>query len=232
MKLFLLITFLSLSFALPVISLFKYKSDKKIVSLFFGIVVYTLTTIGVSAVSLASGMTDYDTLGKKIVYVVLLAAVLTAVIALLSKLLKNVFNKEHAPSVYAGFSFVNLFIYNMNAYGILVTTGLFMDTGRLEATYGQETAAQLIAYYNAVSIPSILLLILELGLIYLILSIAFEKVISQHDSIKDYAMFFVSVLVLYMIQFTLAGNAVIAFICYAVELALLLGEDKLVKKGK
>ena len=214
------------------IALFRYRSDKKIVGLFFGIVIYALTTALISFFAQAWKVTQYVTVTERIAYITLLSIILALVLFGVSKTAKSVFTKQNAPAIYAGYGFVNTFIYNMSSYGLLFLVGFFKGSDKLEQMYGNDYAAQLRDYFDSISNVDAVALILELLLTFYILYKLFTDYISGEKGLRDLLRFFLLTMSMYLIQF-LSPNALVAFACYGLEALFVSGSLKLLgKNGK
>ncbi|MBQ2655125.1 MAG: hypothetical protein IJF95_00665 [Erysipelotrichaceae bacterium] len=223
MKLLLLVLFLIMSFTLPALSLFAHKSDKKVVLLFFGMIIYLLATVLVSFFSQAYHIVEYVSVSDKLQYVFILSLMLSLAIFIVSKATKNICIGDNGSAIYAGYSFLNVFVYNMSSYGLLILVGLFRSTGKLVQMYGSEYATQLTAYYDGISVVSILALIAELLLTFYILYRLFCRFIAGDKKASDLLSFFVFTMLMYMIQF-LCSNTIFALALYATEAAIVSGK--------
>lgn len=190
MKLFLLIIFLALSFALPMYYITVNRQENMLIKILSGIAIYVLSTILMNFCCKAIGYEDINQIPDIKYYVALLSLIMTFVIFVFSRF-KNLYNdKKTATLIYCGFAFVNFFINNMNSYMNLLYIGMNNSIEKLSKRYPSEIAQGLLDYYNKINTIDILLLSIELIVVFYITKILFEKVINKDLKILNYLFFY------------------------------------------
>lgn len=213
MKLFLLIIFLALSFALPMYYITVNRQENMLIKILSGIAIYVLSTILMNFCCKAIGYEDINQIPDIKYYVALLSLIMTFVIFVFSRF-KNLYNdKKTATLIYCGFAFVNFFINNMNSYMNLLYIGMNNSIEKLSKRYPSEIAQGLLDYYNKINTIDILLLSIELIVVFYITKILFEKVINKDLKILNYLFFMIGIFVLYNIQYSI-NSVEISFMLY------------------
>ena len=208
MKLFLLIIFLALSFALPMCYITVNRQENMLIKILSGIAIYVLSTILMNFCCKAIGYEDINQIPDIKYYVALLSLIMTFVIFVFSRF-KNLYNdKKTATLIYCGFAFVNFFINNMNSYMNLLYIGMNNSIEKLSKRYPSEIAQGLLDYYNKINTIDILLLSIELIVVFYITKILFEKVINKDLKILNYLFFMIGIFLLYNIQYSINSVAI------------------------
>ena len=221
MKLFLLIIFLALSFALPMYYIIVNRQENMLIKILSGIGIYVLSTILMNFCCKAIGYEDINQIPDIKYYVALLSLIMTFVIFVFSRF-KNLYNdKKTATLIYCGFAFVNYFINNMNSYMNLLYIGMNNSIEKLSKRYPSEIAQGLLDYYNKINKIDILLLSIELIVVFYITKMLFEKVINKDFKILNYLFFMIGIFVLYNIQYSI-NSVAIYFMLYFLLFGLLV----------
>ncbi|WP_294561263.1 hypothetical protein [uncultured Traorella sp.] len=217
MKLILLIIFLILSLVLPLVVAFEHKRRGMIMAMALGVLIYVLSTALTNFTAQAIGLESLNLAEDRETYVVMVTLSLTIVIVLFS-LSKKIFGDEHrANLIYSGFSLVNTFLYNMNAYSFLVFVAIHNSAEKLSAYYPMETVNELLNYYQEISSSDILLLIIEMICSFFIMKSLFCMLCRNKVQIADYLIFIVGIFIFFYSQYCIQ-NKVLVFGIYIVLL--------------
>lgn len=213
MKIFLLIGFLALSFALPVYYILVNRQENMLTKIITGIAIYVLSTILMNFCCKTIGYENFKQIPNVKYYVALISLTMTLVIFIFSRFKSLYQDKKTATLIYCGFAFVNFFVNNMNSYMNLLYIGMNNSIEKLSKRYPYEIAQGLLDYYNKINSVDILLLCIELIVVFYILKLLFEKVINKELKTYNYLFFMIGIFVLYNIQYGI-NNVVISFVIY------------------
>lgn len=231
MKLLLIIVFLILSLLLPLLLILTNKREKMIQKVMIGLLIYLCATILVNFCCKAIGLSELNTAKNKETYVALLTICITLVLALLS-LSKGFYDDIKASNlIYGGFGLANYFIYNMNAYSILLRIGMNNTVEKLSKFYPVETANELITYYNNIKIVDIILLIVELVIVFIAFKELFNLITQKNRSLINYLIVIVGLFCIYSIQY-MFENVALSFTCYFIIALILVYKNKRIWKTK
>ena len=231
MKLILIIIFLILSLVLPLSLILTNKKEKMVQKVLLGFLIYVCATVLVNFCCKAIGLSELDTIENKQTYVALMTISITTVLALFS-IPKSVYNdKKTSNLIYGGFGLANYFIYNMEAYSILLRIGMNNSVDKLTKYYPLETANELIAYYSSIEIIDIILLIVELVIVFIAFKELFNLVTQKERPLINYLILIIGLFCIYSIQY-MFENALLSFICYFVIALILIYRNRKIWKTK
>ncbi len=214
-KLPLLLLFLALSLALPTWTVWRSRGDALLVSIGQGVLIYLLSTALSNLLSALAGLEDLALAEDRRTYAVVMTLSLALAVGLFA-LLKVYRDERKAGAIYAGFSFANTFVYNVNSYGILLYVGANHSLEKLSGTYPEETARELLAYYDGIAAGDLALLCLELLLTFFILKGAMCAVCQKERPAMNWLLFVVTLFFLFYAQYCIQNK----FLGFTVYLAL------------
>lgn len=219
MKLLFLILFLALSLALPLWVAYRNRETGMLVSIAQGVLIYLLSTAINNFLSRVAGLESLALTEDRKTYAVLMTLSLSVAVGVFA-LCKAYRGKKKSGLIYAGFSLANTFIYNANSYGILVYVATHHSEEKLTGLYPAETAAELLAYYDGISVTDLILLNAELLFSFFILAALLGTICQKGRGLFDYLLFVVTLFVFFGTQYCI-GNRLIGFTVYA--LLILVG---------
>ena len=217
MKLILLIVFLILSLVLPLLVAFEHKRRGMIMAIALGVLIYVLSTALTNFTAMAIGLESLDLAEDRRTYVVMVTLALTLVIGLFSLSKKIYGDKDKANLIYSGFSLVNTFLYNMNAYSFLIFVAIHNSAEDLLSYYPQETVNELLIYYNGITTSDILLLIIEMICGFFIMKALFCMICRSKVQITEYLVFMIGIFIFFYSQYCVE-NKVLVFTIYIILL--------------
>lgn len=230
MKLFYLIVFLALSFALPFITAYENRKRGMLVSMALGALIYIISTMITNFTASALGMKDLSLAADRKTYAVMATLAMSCAAAVCS-LIKNAYDDQQTGNlIAAGFSFINTFLYNMSSYSFLVFIAMQNSVEKLSKYYPEETAAELIDYFASINAADILLLCVEMCCTFFIFKSLICTVCKKKAQLFDYSQFIVGCFIMFYSQYCI-GNRLVVFAVYAI--LLVVGYGKNVRlKGK
>lgn len=228
MKILLLILFLALSLGLPLWMAFVNRERGMLVSIAQGVLIYLLSTVLNNFFSRMVGLESLELPDDRKIYAVLMTLSLTIAVGIFA-LLKVYRDERKSCLIYVGFSLVNTFIYNTNSYGILLYIAANHSEEKLSGLYPAETARELLAHYDGISVSELLLLNVELLFSFFILGMLIRAICQKGRKAFDYLLFVVALFLFFGTQYCI-GNRLIGFTVYVI--LLLVGYRDKIKGAK
>lgn len=228
MKLLFLILFLALSLALPLWMAYRNRETGMLVSIAQGVLIYLLSTAINNFLSRVAGLESLTLAEDRKTYAVLMTLSLSVAVGVFA-LCKTYRGKKKSGLIYAGFSLANTFVYNANSYGILVYVATHHSEEKLTQLYPAETAAELLTYYDGISVGDLFLLNVELLFSFFILGALLGSICRKGRGGFDYLLFVVTLFVFFGAQYCI-GNRLIGFVVYL--LLIIVGYRDKIKETK